>query len=75
VRGHLTVAEGAFATWSLGATGPDGTVTLRGLLPEPLRIMATQKNTARMRKDDYFRLSTVIPFPWPTVVKLTLADE
>jgi hypothetical protein len=75
VRGHLTIAEGAFATWSLGATGPDGIVTLRGLLPEPLRIMATQKTSAQVRKDDYYRMSTIIPFPWPAVVTLKLADE
>ncbi|MEA2572289.1 MAG: hypothetical protein QOI24_4290 [Acidobacteriota bacterium] len=76
LRGMLTGAEAGFATWSLGATGPDGTVTLRGLLPQPLRIMATQRTSAdKVRKDDYYRTSTIVPFPWPAVVTLTLADE
>jgi hypothetical protein len=76
LRGMLTGAEAGFATWSLGATGPDGTVTLRGLLPQPLRIMATQRTAAdQVRKGDYYRASTIVPFPWPAVVTLTLADE
>jgi hypothetical protein len=76
LRGMLTGAEAGFATWSLGATGPDGMVTLRGLLPQPLPIMATQRSSAdQVRKGAFYRVSTIIPFPWPAVVTLTLADE
>jgi hypothetical protein len=73
---RLTGAEAGFATWSLGATSPEGTVTLRGLLPASLRILATRRQSAEQaRRGAFDRLAETIPHPWPPLATLTLADE
>jgi hypothetical protein len=73
---RLTGAEAAFATWSLGATGPDGTLIIRGLQAKPLRLFATQKaSSAQVATGAYDSLATIIPYPWPSTGVVALVDE
>lgn len=73
---RLSGAEAAFATWSLGATAPDGTVILKGLQERPLRVFATQHvSFAQIATGSYDGLATTIPYPWPSTAIVPVADE
>jgi hypothetical protein len=73
---RLSGAEAGIATWSLGATAPDGTVIIRGLQAKPLRLFATQKaSSAQIATGAYDSLAMIIPYPWPSTSVVALVDE
>jgi hypothetical protein len=73
---RLTGAEAAFATWSFGGTSPDGTILLRGLPRNAIRLFATRKATrAQIETGTFDSLATVIDHPWPATAQVTLVDD
>lgn len=73
---RLSEAAAGFATWSFGATSPDGTVLLRGLWPRPLRLFATRTaSIEQIRSGTFDNLAITIPYPWPAVADVPLVDE
>jgi len=73
---RLTGAEAAFATWSLGATSPDGTLLARGLPRNTVRMFATRTATrAQIETGTFDSLATAIDYPWPATANVTLVDE
>jgi len=73
---RLSGAEAGFATWSFGATSPDGTTTLRGLRPQPLRLFATRNaSAAQVASGTFDGLAVTIPHPWPAMATVPLVDE
>lgn len=73
---RLSGAEAGFATWSFGATSPDGTVLLKGLWPKPLRLFATRAATPQQIRTGMFDgLAITVPYPWPAIVDVPLVDE
>jgi hypothetical protein len=72
---RLTGQKVAFATWSLGATTPDGLFVARGLPRQPLHLVATQHaTTAQIETGAYDGLATTIPFPWGARNTVAVAD-
>lgn len=73
---RLSGPEAGFATWSFGATAPDGTLVARGLLAKRLRLFATRKaSAAQIQSGTFDGLATSVPYPWPTVAIVPLVDE
>jgi hypothetical protein len=65
-----------FMTWSLGATSSDGTWVAKGLPAGALRMFASSSATAAQIESGIFdRLATAIPYPWPAVAIVEVADE
>lgn len=66
-----------FMTWSLGATAPDGTFIARGLpAGAPLHVFVTlHAAPAQIESGGLDRLATTIPYPWPAVATITVADD
>jgi hypothetical protein len=74
--GHMTGAEAGFMTWSLGGTAPDGTFVARGLPRKAFQMLATRSaSAAQIHSGSFDALATTIPYPWPAVVVVPLADE
>lgn len=73
---RLTGAEAAFATWSVGGTGPDATMLARGLRRGPVRMFFTRAaSRAQIESGTFDSLATTIEYPWPPTANVTLVDE